>query len=441
MTGRCGPEPRRQRLAYHQVAPYNNKNHAQWMITMKLLQKTASAILVSSLIAGTASAQVSDDEIRIGYLADMSGTYRDLAGPGGLEALKMAVEDFGGSVDGKKIVIFNADDLNKPDVGANTVRQWVDERNVDMVTGLVASSVVLAASKVVEQADKLALISGAASSSLTNEHCSPNHIHWTYDTYALANGTAKALMESGGKSWYLLTADYAFGHSLASDIGRVVKAGGGSVLGEVRHPFPSSDFSSYVLQAQGSGAEVIALANAGSDTVNALKTASQFGVAQAGQKLAGMVVFLNDIHAMGLDVTQGLMLTTGWYWDMNDETRAWAQRYYERFKRMPGMSQAGIYSATMHYLNAIKATGSDDAKTVRAQMAATPVNDMLAKGGKIREDGRMVHDMYLAQVKTPAESKGEWDLYRIVSTIPGEQAYRPLAESQCRLVTGKVAQH
>jgi branched-chain amino acid transport system substrate-binding protein len=337
-------------------------------------------------------------------------------------------------------VIFNADDLNKPDVGANTVRQWVDERHVDMVTGLVASSVVLAASKVVEQADKLALISGAASSSITNEYCSPNHIHWTYDTYALANGTAKAVMQNGGKSWYLLTADYAFGHSMASDIGRVVKEGGGQVVGEVRHPFPSNDFSSYVLQAQGSGAQVIALANAGSDTVNALKTASQFGVAQSGQKLAGMVVFLNDIHAMGLEVTQGLMLTTGWYWDMNDESRAWANRYLKRFGSMPTMAQAGVYSATMHYLNAVKATGSDATATVRAKMMETPVNDMFAKNGKIRADGRMVHDMYLVQVKTPAESKGEWDLYKIVSTIPGEQAYRPLAESQCKLV-GKVAQN
>lgn len=410
---------------------------------MKVFQKTAMALCVSSLIAaaGTAQAQVSDNEIRIGYLADMSGTYRDLAGPGGLEALRMAVEDFGGSVDGKKIVVFSADDLNKPDVGANTVRQWVDERKVDMVTGLVASSVVLAASKVIEQADKLALISGAASSSITNEFCSPNHIHWTYDTYAMANGTARAMVQNGGKSWYMLTADYAFGHSLASDITKVVTEGGGKVLGEVRHPFPSQDFSSYVLQAQGSGAEVIALANAGADTVNALKTASQFGVTQSGQKLAGMVVFLNDIHAMGLDVTQGLQLTTGWYWDMNDETRAWAQRYYERVKRMPTMAQAGVYSATMHYLNAVKATGSDDASTVRAQMAATPVNDMFARDGRIREDGRMVHDMYLVQVKTPAESRGEWDLYKIVSTIPGEQAFRPLAESQCKLVTGKLAQN
>jgi branched-chain amino acid transport system substrate-binding protein len=404
---------------------------------MKSFRKTAAAILVSSLLAGTAQAEISNDEIRIGYLADMSGTYRDLSGPGGLEALKMAIEDFGGTVDGKKIVVFNADDLNKPDVGANTVRQWIDERNVDMVTGMVASSVVLAAAKVVEQGGKLALISGAAASSITNEFCSPSHIHWTYDTYAMANGTANAVLKDGGKSWFILTADYAFGHSMENDIKKVVETEGGSVVGTVRHPFPSSDFSSYILQAQGSGAEVIALANAGADTVNSLKTASEFGVTQSGQKLAGMVVFLNDIHAMGLDVTQGLMLTTGWYWDMNEESRAWAQRYYDRVGRMPGMVPAGIYSATMHYLNAVKATGSDDAQVVRAQMAKTPVNDMFAKNGVVREDGRMVHDMYLVQVKTPAESKGEWDLYKVLSTIPGDQAFRPMAESQCEKLAPK----
>ena len=398
---------------------------------MKNLMKTAAAVLVSSMIAGAAQAEVSNDEIRIAYLADMSGTYRDLSGPGGLEALRMAIEDFGGTVDGKKIQVFSADDLNKPDVGANTVRQWIDQSNVDMVTGMVASSVVLAAAQVVEQGGKLALISGAAASSITDEYCSPSHIHWTYDTYALANGTANAVLKDGGKSWFILTADYAFGHSMENDIKNVVETEGGSVVGTVRHPFPSSDFSSYILQAQGSGAEVIALANAGADTVNSLKTASEFGVTQSGQKLAGMVVFLNDIHAMGLDVTQGLMLTTGWYWDMNEETRAWAKRYYDRVGRMPGMVQAGIYSATLHYLNAVKETGSDDAKIVRAHMAKTPVNDMFATNGKIREDGRMVHDMYLVQVKTPAESKGEWDLYKIVSTIPGDQAFRPMAESKC----------
>ena len=331
-------------------------------------------------------------------------------------------------------MIFNADDLNKPDVGANTVRQWIDEKNVDVITGLAATSVVMAVNKVVEQEDKLALISASASSSLTNEYCSPNHIHWVYDTYALSNGTAHAVLEEGGKSWFVLAADYAFGHSLEQDITKVVESEGGTVVGKVRHPFPSNDFSSYILQAQGSGAEVVALANAGADLVNALQTASQFGLTQAGQKLAGMVVFLNDVHSMGLEVTQDLMLTTGWYWDMNDETRAWAKRYYDRVGRMPSMTHAGMYSSTLHYLNAVKATGSDDTQTVRAKMIETPINDMFAKNGQLREDGRMVHDMYLAQVKKPSESKSEWDLYKILRTIPGDQAYRPLADSQCKLV-------
>ncbi|WP_373332488.1 ABC transporter substrate-binding protein [Thiopseudomonas alkaliphila] len=401
---------------------------------MKGLAKAISGIVAAGLLSTTAQAAISDNEIRIGYLADMSGTYRDLSGPGGLEAVKMAIEDFGGQVDGKKIVIFNADDLNKPDVGANTVRQWIDEKNVDVITGLAATSVVMAVNKVVEQEDKLALISASASSSLTNEYCSPNHIHWVYDTYALSNGTAHAVLEEGGKSWFVLAADYAFGHSLEQDITKVVESEGGTVVGKVRHPFPSNDFSSYILQAQGSGAEVVALANAGADLVNALQTASQFGLTQAGQKLAGMVVFLNDVHSMGLEVTQDLMLTTGWYWDMNDETRAWAKRYYDRVGRMPSMTHAGMYSSTLHYLNAVKATGSDDTQTVRAKMIETPINDMFAKNGQLREDGRMVHDMYLAQVKKPSESKSEWDLYKILRTIPGDQAYRPLADSQCKLI-------
>lgn len=401
---------------------------------MNALTRAITAVVTAGLITGTAQAAISDNEVRIGYLADMSGTYRDLSGPGGLEALKMAVEDFGGQVNGKKIVIYNADDLNKPDVGANTVRQWIDERNVDVITGLAATSVVMAVNKVVEQEDKLALISASASSSLTNEYCSPNHIHWVYDTYALSSGTARAVVEGGGKDWFVLAADYAFGHSLEEDITKVVNAEGGKVVGRVRHPFPSNDFSSFILQAQGSGAEVVALANAGADMVNALQTASEFGLTQSGQKLAGMVVFLNDVHSMGLEVTQDLMLTTGWYWDMNDETREWAQRYYERVGRMPSMTHAGVYSSTMHYLKAVEETDSDDAQTVRSKMIETPINDMFAKNGVLREDGRMVHDMYLAQVKKPAESKSEWDLYKILRTIPADQAYRPLSESQCRLV-------
>ncbi len=366
----------------------------------------------------------------------MSGTYRDLAGPGGLEALNMAVEDFGGEVNGVPIEVLSADDRNSADVGANTVRGWIDQDDVDLVAGMVASSVTIAVTNILKQKDKLGIVSGSAASSITNEHCTPNHIHWVYDTYPMANGTAKAIVDEGGDTWFLLTADYAFGHALESDVETVVKENGGEIVGKVRHPFPTNDFSSYILQAQGSGAKIVGLANAGSDTVNALTTASQFGLVQSGQTLAGLLIFLNDVHALGLDVTQGLQLTTGWYWDMDDESREWANRYFERTQRMPTMVQAGIYSSTLHYLNAVAETGSDDAATVREQMAATPVNDMFADDGRIREDGRMVHDMYLVEVKSPSESEGEWDLYEILRTIPAEEAFRPLSESQCSLVKG-----
>ncbi|HSH47040.1 MAG TPA: ABC transporter substrate-binding protein [Halomonas sp.] len=392
------------------------------------------AVAAAALLASVAQAEMSDNEVRIGYLADMSGTYRDLAGPGGLEALKMAVEDFGGSVNGTPIEIFSADDRNSADVGASTVREWIDQRNVDMVAGLVATSVALAALKVIEDKNSLGIVSASAASSITNEHCAPTHVHWVYDTYPMANGTAKAIVDQGGDSWFLLTADYAFGHALEEDVTEVVEESGGTIVDSVRHPFPTSDFSSYILQAQGSGAKIVGLANAGADTVNAINTASQFGLVESGQQLAGLIVFLNDVYAMGLDATQGLLLTTGWYWNMDDESRAWAERYYERMGSMPGMVHAGIYSSTTHYLNTVAELGSDDPVAVRAAMAEKPINDFFARNGRIREDGRMVHDMYLAQVKSPEDSTHEWDLYEILSTIPAEEAYRPLAESQCKLV-------
>ena len=399
----------------------------------------ANTLLVAGMLgmAAPSLAQdgISNGEIRIGYLADMSGTYRDLAGPGGLEAMKMAVEDFGGSVGDAPIEIFNADDRNSADVGANTVRGWVDQENVDLVAGMVASSVSIAVTKVLEEAGGLAIISGSAASSITNEHCTPNHIHYVYDTYPLANGTAKAVVEQGGDSWFMLTADYAFGHALESDVEKVVTDNGGTIVDRVRHPFPTSDFSSYILQAQGSGAKIVGLANAGSDTVNAIKTASQFGLTQTGQQLAGLLIFLNDVHAMGLETTQGLLLTTGWYWDMDDASREWAERYFERVGKMPTMVQAGIYSSTTQYLEAVEAAGTDDPATVRAKLGETPINDFFARNGRIREDGRMVHDMYLAEVKAPADSESEWDLYEIKATIPAEDAYRPLSESSCKLVS------
>jgi branched-chain amino acid transport system substrate-binding protein len=374
--------------------------------------------------------------VKIGYLADMSGTYRDLAGPNGLAALKMAVADFGETVNGAKIEIVTSDDRNSPDVASATVRRWLENEDVDLVAGLVASSVSIAATKVVEENNKFAIVNGSAASSITNQYCTPNHIHYTYDTYALANGTAAAIVKEGGKTWYILTADYAFGHAMEADVTKVVEANGGEVIGSIRHPFPTPDFSSFILQAQASGADVIALANAGADTTNAITTAAEFGVTQAGQIIAGLVVFLSDAHALGPKVAQGLQLTTGWYWNMNDETRAWADRFYEETGDRPTMVHAGIYSSTLQYLNAVKATGSDDSQTVRKQMMDTPINDMFTKNGHIRVDGRMVHDMYLAQVKTPEESSGEWDLYNILRTIPADEAFRPLSESQCKLVTG-----
>ena len=402
---------------------------------MTMTKKLLTSAVASALMVSGAQAAISDNTVKIGYLADMSGTYRDLAGPNGLKALQMAIKDFGGTVNGAKIEVVSADDRNNPDASSSTVRRWVENDKVDMVAGLVASSVTIAVSKILEENDRLGIVSGSAASSITNEHCTTNHIHYVYDTYPLANGTASAVVKEGGKSWYLMTADYAFGHALEADVTRVVEANGGEIVGSVRHPFPTQDFSSFVLQAQASGADVVGLANAGSDTTNAITTASEFGVTQAGQTLAALLLFLTDVHALGVDTAQGIQLTTGWYWDMNDATREWSDRFMKETGVRPTMVHAGIYSSTLHYLNAVAAAGSDDAQTVRKQMMDTPINDMFATNGRIREDGRMVHDMYLAEVKTPAESKNEWDLYKILRTIPADEAYRPLSESKCKLVT------
>jgi len=331
--------------------------------------------------------------------------------------------------------VLSADHQNKPDVGSNVVREWIDVDEVDVIVDVPTSSVALAVTEIVKEKDRVFLVSGAATTELTGAACSPNTIHWTYDTYALAVGTGRAMVQEGGDSWFFITADYAFGHQLEEDTANVVVEEGGEVLGAVRHPLSSSDFSSYLLQAQGSGAKVIGLANAGTDTTNSIKQANEFGITQAGQQLAGLLLFISDVDALGLDVAQNLVLTTGFYWDMNDETRAWSERFNERVGQMPTMVQAGVYSAVTHYLNAIQETGSDQAKAVVDQMKATPVNDFFAKDGKIRDDGRMVHDMYLARVKTPDESGGPWDYYEILRTIPGDQAFLPLEESACSLVT------
>jgi branched-chain amino acid transport system substrate-binding protein len=393
------------------------------------------AVAAIALAGGAARAEISGNVVKIGVLNDQSGLYSDITGQGSVEAARMAAEDFGGTVDGAEIQVIFADHQNKPDVGASIAREWIDVEGVDVIVDVPTSSVALAVTEVTRDKNKVFLNSGAATIELTNGACSPTTIHWAYDTYALANGTGRAVVEEGGDTWFFITADYAFGHQLEEDTAAVVKEMGGEVLGAVRHPLSTADFSSFLLQAQGSGAKVIGLANAGGDTINSIKQASEFGITQAGQQLAGLLLFITDVDALGLDVAQNLVLTTGFYWDMDDQKREWSERFLERVGHMPTMVQAGVYSSLMHYLNAIKETGSDEAKAVVGQMKATPVNDFFAKNGKVREDGRMVHDMYLARVKTPDESKGEWDYYEIVRTIPGDRAFMPLEESTCSLVT------
>jgi branched-chain amino acid transport system substrate-binding protein len=399
------------------------------------IRALAAGACAIALLSGAAQAEISGNAVKIGVMNDQSGLYADLAGQGSVEAARMAVEDMGGSVGGAAIEVLSADHQNKPDVGSNVVRQWIDVEDVDVIVDVPTSSVALAVNEIVKEEDRVFLVSGAASTQLTGEACSLNTIHWTYDTYALAVGTGRAMVEEGGDSWFFITADYAFGHQLEEDTSTEVQEQGGEVLGSVRHPLSTADFSSYLLQAQGSGAKVIGLANAGSDTTNAIKQAHEFGITQAGQQLASLLLFLTDVNALGLEVAQGLVLTTGFYWDMDDETRAWSERFNERVGQMPTMVQAGVYSAVSHYLRAIEAAGSDDAKTVVEQMKATPVNDFFAKNGTIRADGRMVHDMYLARVKSPDESQGQWDYYEILRTIPGDQAFLPLEESTCPLVS------
>ncbi len=385
---------------------------------------------------GTAQAQVSGDVVKIGVLNDQSGIYADLAGKGSVIAAQMAVDDFGGKVLDKPIEVISADHQNKPEIASNIANQWIDQDGVDMITDVPTSSVALAIQEITKNKNRVHINSGAATSDLTGAKCSPTGIHWTYDTYALANGTGATLVKEGGDTWFFITADYAFGHALERDTTAAIEKAGGKVLGGVRHPFPgTTDFSSFLLQAQGSGAKVIGIANAGLDTVNTIKQAGEFGIVAGGQRLAGLLVFLTDVKSLGLKTAQGLVITTGFYWDLNDETRAFSKKFAEKSGgKMPTMVQAGVYSGTMHYLQAIKAAGTDEAKAVVAKMKEMPVNDFFAKNGKIREDGLMVHDMYLAQVKKPEESKGEYDFYNILRTTPGDEAFRPLKEGGCPLV-------
>ncbi|MCD2343848.1 ABC transporter substrate-binding protein [Ideonella azotifigens] len=394
--------------------------------------KAITAAAASLFALGAAQAQVSGDVIKIGFITDMSGLYSDIDGPAGAEAIRMAIAEAGGAVAGKKVELLVADHQNKADVAGAKAREWFDQQGVDLLIGGTNSGTSLAMAKVAAEKKKPFIAVGAGTSALTNEQCTPYTVHWAYDTMALAKGTGGAVVRAGGKSWYFLTADYAFGAALQNDTSNVVKAAGGSVVGSVKHPLSASDFSSFLLQAQGSKAQILGLANAGGDTINAIKAANEFGVTST-MKLAGLLVFINDIHSLGLKMTQGMYLTDSWYWNKDAETRAWSRKFFEKIKRMPSSLQAADYSVASNYLAAVKATGSDDGDKVLTQLRKTPINDVFAKGGTIRPDGRMVHDMYLMQVKTPDKSVEPWDYYNVVETIKGDQAFTTKAESKCAL--------
>jgi branched-chain amino acid transport system substrate-binding protein len=392
-------------------------------------------LLATAVIGvGAARAQISDDVVRIGVLNDQSNVYADLGGPGSVIAARMAVEDVGGKVLGKPIDILVADHQSKADVGASIARQWFDADKVDMVIGFDNSSVALAVEQVAFQTNRIAIAGAIGTTAFTGKACTPNEAAWVYDAYALTNTLARSIVRRGQDTWFFITVDYSLGHSLEADATSAVLASGGKVLGNVRHPLNTADFSAYLLQAQASGAKVVALANAGGDMTNAAKQANEFGLTRAGQTVVSLLTFITDVNSVGLKAAQGLTFVTAFYWDRDDESRAWSKRFFELHKRMPTMAQAAVYSAIRHYLRAIDAAGTDEAKAVMAKMREIPVNDFYARNGKVREDGRMVHDMYFVQVKTPEESTGPWDYYKILSTIPSDQAFRPLGEGGCPLV-------
>ena len=392
---------------------------------------------VGLLAPGPAQAQISDGVIKIGVLTDMSSLYADLSGQGSVIAARMAVEDFGAAKKGMKVEIISADHQNKADVGSGIARQWLDSEQVDVIMDTPNSAVALAVNQIVKEKGRAFLVSGAASSDLSGKACSPNTVHWTYDTWALANGTGSAIVKTGGDSWFFITADYAFGHALERDTEAVVIKNGGKVLGKVRHPLNTADFSSFLLQAQSSKAKIIGLANAGGDTTNTIKQAAEFGIVKGGQSLAGLLVFITDVHALGLPTAQGLIMTEAFYWDANDKTRAFAKRFAELDRGIhPTMVHAGVYAETLHYLKAVEALKSDDGTKVIAKMKDMPTDDPLFGKGTIRADGRKLHPMYLFEVKKPAESKGPWDYYKLRATIPATEAFRPLGQGGCPLVGG-----
>jgi branched-chain amino acid transport system substrate-binding protein len=400
---------------------------------MRIQLALGSALLATILAAHGATAQISDDVVKIGVLNDQTGLYADLGGPGSVVAAKMAVEDFGDMVLGKPVEIVSGDHQNKADIGAAIAREWFDVGKVDMVIGFDHSAVALAVEQLAAEKNRIAIAGAVGSTAFTGKSCTATEASWIYDSYALTTSLAKSIVAEGRDSWFFITVDYAFGHSLEADTTAAIKAAGGKVLGSVRHPLNTADFSSYLLQAQASGAKFVAFANGGGDMVNATKQANEFGLAK-NQTIVSLLVFLSDVHSMELRAAQGLKFVTAFYWDRDEETRAWSKRFFDRQGRMPTMAQAAVYSAIRHYLGAIAAAGTDEAKAVMAKMRERPVNDFYVRGGHLREDGRLVHDMYFAQVKTPSESKGAWDYYRILATIPGDKAFRPLAEGGCPLV-------
>jgi branched-chain amino acid transport system substrate-binding protein len=402
---------------------------------MKFRMKTLAAAASLALAAGAAHAQISGNVVKIGVLNDMSGLYADLGGPGSVIAAKMAIEDFTAKHKGLKVEVVSADHQNKPDVGTQIARRWIDQEGVDAIVDVPTSSVALAVNEVTREKGKAFIDSGAASSDLTGAKCSPTTVHWTYDTWMLANGTGKAIVKTGGDTWFFITADYAFGYALERDTSAVVKANGGKVLGDVKVPLNTQDFSSFLLQAQASKAKIIGLANAGGDTINSIKQAAEFGIVKGGQNLAGLLVFLSDVHGIGLEKAQGLILTSTFYWDMNDQTRAWSKRFMAQSGgKAPTMVQAGVYAGVLHYLKAVAAIKSDDGKKVVDEMKKMPTDDPLFGKGSVREDGRVIHNAYLYEVKKPSESKYPYDYYKLRATIPADEAFRPLKDGGCPLV-------
>ena len=406
-------------------------------MTLRNLGFATSAAAALLLLVPCAHAQISGDTVKLGVLADMSGLYSDLSGIGSVVATQMAAEDFGGTVLGRKIEVVSADHQNKPDIGSNIAREWIDQQGVDAIVDVPVSSIAFAVQQIAKERNRVLLISSSGSSDLTGKSCSPTSVHWTYDTYALAETAGKAMIQQGGDSWFFITADYAFGHALERDTAAIVKANGGTVVGAVRHPQDTADLSSFLFQAQTSKAKVIGLANAGGDTINSIKQANEFGIIRGGQKMIGLLTYISDVHGMGLQYAKGLILASAFYWDLTDETRAWTRRFMERSKKIPTMANAGAYGATLHYLKAIKEAGTDEAQAVVRKMKEIPVNDFFTKGGSVREDGRVIRSMYLFQVKSPEESKYPYDYYKLLNTVPGEQAFRPLAEGGCPMIAKK----